>query len=179
MSFFERLLLVFGLAMDGFAASVCLGLSPENSGLRRALAAGAVTGLHGVFFALGHGVGLFGARWLGPLCRWLPGLLLLALGGLSFRPKKDGEEEKGGLGLGRILAYAASSSIDAATVGLSFALRGESLGPALGLVFLVMGTLSLLGLYLGRLLGRGARARAERIGGLILCLLGLKNLLKG
>ena len=168
----------FCVAADGFAASVCLGLSPGQSAARRLLAAAAVTGLHALLFALGHALGRWGALWLGPLCRWLPGLLLLALGCLSFRPGQGGGAETGP-GPGRVLALAVSSSLDAATVGLSFALRAEPLLPTLRLLAAVMGALSLAGVSLGKYLGRRSRGWAERVGGGILCLLGLKNLLGG
>ncbi len=183
MGFFERLLLVLGLAADGFAAAVCIGLSlPRGRSGRRAVAALAVTALHVLLFALGYALGGWGAARLGAWCALLSGALLLLLGLWSLREAALNERKTEPLGAAeglQLWLLALSSSLDAMTVGLSYALLGEPLGPALGLVAAVMGALALLGLWLGRLFGRGLRRRAVFAGGVILCLLGLKNLWGG
>lgn len=176
MSLLEQLLLILGLAMDGFAASVCMGLSMKEHKRRLSLlAVGLVTGFHVLMFAGGHLFGRLLARG-GVALGFLPGLLLTALGlPMIFGSRQ--EEKTEALGPGRLLALAFGTSVDAMTVGLSFALMGQPLPPAAGLVAVVMGLLSVTGLSFGRFVGRRFRCWAERGGGLILCLLGVKNIL--
>lgn len=173
----ERLLLVLGLAMDGFAAAVCMGLCiKEHKGRTAAAVILSVTGFHVLMFAVGHRFGASCLRWTEGLGRWLPGLLLLGLG-LPMLLGRSGEEEPPPAGGRSMAALAFSTSIDAATVGLSFAMLEQALLPSLVLVALVMGSLAALGVGFGRRLGRGLRRWAVRAGGLVLCLLGGKNLL--
>lgn len=177
LSNIERLLLVLGLAMDGFAAAVCMGLSmKEHKGERVLRAVGLVTGFHMTLFAAGHLFGAHCARWMEGLCRWLPGLLLLALGLQMLLEAGRGKEMEAPEEGFSFLPLAFSTSIDAATVGLSFAMLDQALLPSLALVALVMGLLAVLGVCFGRLLGRGLRRWAVGAGGLILWALGVKNL---
>lgn len=180
MSAAMQLLLILGLAMDGFAAAVCMGLSmKEHKGRRALLAVGLVTGFHVLMFGLGYVFGAHCARWLQRLCAWLPGVLLTALGlqmgagALRERRREEALPE----GLGGLWSLAFSTSLDAMTVGLSFAMMGVALGGAVWKVAAVMGLLAVIGVSFGRLIGPRLRRKAELAGGLILCLLGLKNLL--
>lgn len=182
MSAAMQLLLILGLAMDGFAAAVCMGLSmKEHKGRRALLAVALVTGFHVLMFMLGHIFGAHCARWLERLCAWLPGLLLAGLGvhmidgALSKRRRGEEPLPEGTRGL---WALAFSTSIDAMTVGLSFAIMGVALGGSIWKVAAVMGLLAVIGVSFGRLIGPKLRWKAELAGGLILCLLGLKNLLR-
>lgn len=182
MSLFEQLLLVLGLAMDGFAAAVCMGLSmKEHKGRMALLAVVLVTGFHVWMFAVGHILGAWGSRWLERLGAWLPGLLLAALGVNMLREavkkRRDGACVPESMSARVLLVLAFGTSIDAMTVGLSFAMMQAGLWPAVLLVLGVMGLLATVGVGFGRLLGPRLRWKAELFGGLILCLLGLKNLL--
>lgn len=181
MSLFEQLLLVLGLAMDGFAAAVCMGLSmKEHKGRRAFLAVTLVTGFHVLMFVLGHIFGEHCSRWLERLCIWLPGLLLTALGLNMLREainkRRGGDTVPGAMGPRELWALAFGTSIDAMTVGLSFAMLRVSLWPAVLLVLAVMGVLAVIGVSFGRVIGIRMRFGAEMAGGLILCALGLKNL---
>ena len=176
MRFSEQLLLIFGLAMDGFAASVCMGVSMP-AGPQAAAAAAVVTAFHVVLFAAGHVLG----AWCAPAAAAAPGfgaLLLAAMGANMLRETlaAGDEEPSGTFGLRRAAALGLSTSVDAMTTGFSFALLSVGLWTPLLLVAAVMGTLAAAGMAAGRLLGARFRRGARLAGGAVLLAMGLKNL---
>ena len=172
MLFREELLLILGLSMDGFAASVCLGMERERRGLVSVVLC--VTGFHvGMLLAgwvLGAGVRGICAAAL----PWAAGLILLLLGVRMLRTADREEDARPGLSPA---IPALATSVDALTVGAALALTEAAPGPAAGLTAAVMGSLSLVGAALGGRVGRKYRRAARLAGGAILAALGLKNLL--
>ena len=179
MPFWEQLLLIIGLAADGFAASVCMGLclSGRRTG-RAAAVACAVTAFHILFFILGHVCGCVCADILRRAAPYFAGVILLLLGILMLldaRKATDAPEAES-LSAGRILALSFATSIDAASVGFTFAMLDAPLWTPAALVAAVMGTLAAGGVTLGRFLGLKFCRHAKLAGGIILCLFGLKNI---
>lgn len=177
MRFFEQLLLILGLAMDGFAASICMGVS--LSGRRQAvMAAAVVTGCHVLLFAAGHTLGAFCAP-VAAAAPWIGGGILAALGVNMLREARQPESGQSAahFELRHAAALGVSTSVDAMTTGFSFALLGVGLAAPLGLVAVVMGALSLCGVWAGRRLGRRFRHLARLGGGALLLAMGVKSLL--
>ena len=180
MSIWEQLLLIVGLAADGFAASVCMGLClPEDRTRRAATVVCAVTAFHILFFILGHICGSLCADILCRAAPYLAGGILLLLGVLMLLDarKHTAAPEAGTLSAGRILALSFATSIDAASVGFTFAMLDAPLWTPAALVLAVMGGLAAGGVSLGRFLGLRFCRHAKLAGGVILCLFGLKNIL--
>lgn len=177
MRFFGQLLLIFGLAMDGFAASVCMGLSVASwrQGIR---AAAVVTAFHIALFAAGHTLGAACAPMAaaGPL---VGAVILCLLGANMLRETLAAEEGEPPrvFDMRHAVALGFSTSVDAMTTGFSFALMRVPLGRPLLLVAVVMGLLSLFGVWAGRRLGTRFRRGARLAGGALLLVMGLKNLL--
>lgn len=177
LRFFEQLLLIFGLAMDGFAASICMGLSVASR--RQGIyAAAVVTAFHIALFAVGHTLGAAFAPLAaaGPL---VGAAILCALGGNMLRETlaAAGEDIPRGFDMRHAAALGFSTSVDAMTTGFSFALLSVPLGRPLLLVAAVMGSLSLFGVWAGRRLGARFRRGARLAGGGVLLALGVRNLL--
>lgn len=182
MSFGEQLILIVGLAMDGFAVSVCMGLClAAKSRGRAALVAGSVTGFHVLFFILGHLSGSLCAGVIRRAAPYIAGGILLLLGLSMLRDALRGQSKEPDAepGPGRILTLSLASSIDAMTVGFGFAILGAPLWTPSALVAAVMGALSCGGVLLGRFLGSKFCRRAKLFGALVLCVFGLKNILFG
>lgn len=176
MRFIEQLLLIFGLAMDGFAASICMGVSLPKK--RRALAAAVVTACHAALFAAGHTLGAFCAP-VAAVAPWVGGTILSALGVNMLREARQPEtgQRAGRFDLRHVAALGVSTSVDAMTTGFSFALLSVGLLVPLGMVAAVMGALSLFGVWAGGRLGRRFRRAARLGGGALLLAMGVKNLL--
>lgn len=177
MRFLEQLLLILGLAMDGFAASICMGVSLSNR--RQSLsAAAAVTLCHAALFAAGHALGAICAP-VAAVAPWIGGLILSALGVNMLREARRPEhtEAVGRFDMRHVAALALSTSADAMTTGFSFALLSVGLLVPLGMVAAVMGLLSLVGVWAGQRLGRRFRRWARLGGGALLLGMGTRNLL--
>lgn len=176
MRFGEQLLLIFALAMDGFAASICMGVSLPNGG-QALWAAALVTAFHAAMFAAGYLVGAL-CTPVAAAAPWAGALLLAAMGAHMLLDALRATDDGGGnFNLRHAAALGFSTSVDAMTTGFSFALMAVALAVPLGMVALVMGVLSLGGVCAGRHLGRRFRRLARLGGGALLLAMGLKNLL--
>ena len=175
MHILEQLFLVLGLAMDGFAASVCMGMA---AGRRVWPIVGLVSGFHVTMLLAGYALGASLPESLAAVYPWAAAAVLIALGGNMVRTAGREEPACGGRrDLAGMAALAMATSVDAVTVGAAFAIL--DVGPALagGLMGAVMVTLSLVGSLCGSRIGRARRRAARTAGGVILCLLGGRLLL--
>ena len=180
MSCSELLFIAAGLSMDAFAVSVCKGLSVKKLEPRHAL-------LVGLYFG--------GFQFLMPVLGWLLGYrfealitgvdhwvavgLLALIGGNMIRESFSEEEElNDDFGVKTMLLLAVATSIDALAVGITFAFLSVRILPAAGTIGVTTFLLSAVGITIGRAFGARWKARAERAGGLILILIGLKILLE-
>ena len=174
MRIWEELLLVLGLSMDGFAASVCMGvtLGPERGGRYRIVAL--VSGCHAAMVVLGCWLGIGLQSRIGTAWPFAAAALLLALGANMLRTAGREEGCRTGLTSGAMAALAMATSLDAFTVGVAFSLMEVPVLRAGGLTLLVMGALSILGVWFGGAVGKRHRKTARLAGGLILCILGFR-----
>ena len=177
MHILEQLLLVLGLSMDGFAASVCMGMAA--GGRRIGPIVAIMSGFHVGMLLLGYAVGAGLPDRLTAMYPWAAGLLLAAMGVKMLIEARAPEEETcAGQTAGSIAALSLATSIDAMTVGVAFAVMAVPALRAGAMVAAVMGTLSTVGAALGGRVGKNRRRAARTAGGAILCLLGLKMLLE-
>lgn len=171
MMFIEELLLILGLSMDGFAASVCLGIELGRSRVPPVVLA--ITACHVGMLLMGYLVGSGVRGVMEGIFLWIAAALLSLLGIHMLRAADREEPRRGGETLS-IAALAFATSIDAVTVGVALALMGTSALLAAGMTAAVMGTLSLSGALLGGRIGKKYRLAARAAGGAILMLLGIK-----
>lgn len=183
MTVAELLFLSVGLAADAFAASVCRGLAMKRLDGRRALL---VAAFFGVFQMLMPLLGwLFGSSFadrIGSWDHWVAFLLLALIGGKMIRDSFAGEEDArpDDFSFRTLLLLAVATSIDALAVGVTFAmLEGVDVLFSASVIGTVTFLLSLCGVLIGNRFGDRNRGAAERIGGAILILVGLKILLEG
>ena len=124
MGIFELFLLAVGLSMDAFAVSVCKGLSAGRVTLPHALTAGLwFGGFQGLMPFLGW---LLGSRFqvlIASIDHWIAFLLLGLIGLNMIRESRSQEEESLGTSFSprAMLPLAVATSIDALTVGITFA----------------------------------------------------------
>lgn len=166
--------------MDGFAASVCMGMA-AGEGIRgrrdKYLIVALVSGCHVGMVLFGCGLGVGFRRWMEEFYPWLAAALLLGLGANMLRTAGEERVCGQGIGIGAMVTLSLATSLDALTVGVAFSLMEVSALRAGCLTAVVMSTLSLLGAYFGSTVGQEHRKTARLAGGLILCVLGLRLLM--
>ena len=184
MGFTGFFFLALALAMDCFSVSITCGIADKRMG-RQSLG---MALLFGFFQALMPFIGmlaegLFRAQ-IEQIDHWIAFGLLAFLGGKmiweGFKPECDKPHQMNTSSLPTLLTLSVATSIDALSVGFTFASFGvrsvaQAVWPLvlIGVVSLVM---SLLGKYLGVVVGRQLRLPAEPIGGVILLIIGVKVL---
>ena len=181
MSIWELFLIAVGLSMDAFAVSVCKGLSAGRVRLGHALTAGI---WFGGFQALMPFLGwLLGSRFqsfITSIDHWIAFLLLGLIGANMVRESRSQEEEEVGASFApkAMLPLAVATSIDALTVGITFAFLQVNIYWAIALIGVTTFALSAIGVKAGGIVGERGKSRAELAGGIVLSLLGCKILVE-
>ncbi|MDR2908283.1 MAG: manganese efflux pump MntP family protein [Oscillospiraceae bacterium] len=184
MGILELFIIAIGLSMDAFAVAMCTGLSIDRVTLRKALTVGLY---FGVFQALMPLAGyLLGAQFASDIAafdHWIAFVILLFIGGKmlkeSFASKEGGNAcEEISLSPENMLPRAIATSIDALAMGVSFAVFGVRIIPAISLIGITTLFISMAGVLVGHMFGSRFKVFAERLGGGILILLGSKILLE-
>lgn len=181
MGFLELLLLAVGLSMDAFAVSVCKGLAMERVTLSKTLIVGLwFGGFQGGMPLLGWLLGSRFSAYITAVDHWIAFALLVILGINMLREAggEQDEEASASLGFRVMLAMAVATSIDALAVGITFAFLEVEILPAVTFIGVVTFLLSGLGVNLGNRVGTRFQSNAERLGGCILVVLGVKILLE-
>ena len=182
----ELFLLGVGLSMDAFAVSVCKGLGMRKLNKKQAL----IIGLYfGGFQALMPFVGwLLGSqfqKYITSTDHWIAFILLGFIGGkMMIEAVREWNEEEvvdvmdAPIDHKNMLVLAVATSIDALTVGITFAFLGTPIVEAITIIGITTMVISIAGVVVGNFFGSRYKSKAEFIGGLILVLLGLKILLE-
>lgn len=188
MTTIEIWLLAVGLAMDCFAISIASGILLKRTLWRPMLM---MAFFFGLFQALMPLIGWACASTFSHLIEdvdhWIAFAILAFLGGRMVREsfkEEDCRQDFDPTRLKVVLMLAVATSIDALAVGVSFAFLGMKsvttiLSPV-GIIGFVSFALSLIGLTFGIRFGCvfARRLKAERWGGVILILIGLKILIE-
>ena len=181
MSIWELFVIAVGLSMDTFAVSVCKGLSAGRVRLGHALTAGI---WFGGFQALMPFLGwLLGSRFqsfISSVDHWIAFLLLGLIGLNMVRESRSQEEEEVGASFApkAMLPLAVATSIDALTVGITFAFLQVDILWAVTLIGVTTFVLSAIGVKAGGIVGERGKSRAELAGGIVLILMGCKILVE-
>lgn len=188
MDVFELLLIGVGLAMDAFAVAICKGMSLRRPGFAQALTVGLYFGF---FQAAMPFVGfLLGSNFremIENIDHWIAFGLLSLIGINMLREAwshvrcKSPERVKpnaASLGFSIMLVLALATSIDALTVGITFAFLQVQILPAIAIIGIITLFISMAGVYIGRQFGNRFQAKAELVGGILLILIGIKVLLE-
>lgn len=188
MSIIEIILLSFGLAMDAFAVSICKGLTLKKMDWKKSLISG---GYFGVFQAIMPLIGyclikLFKqneaiSNFITKYDHWIAFILLIIIGINMIVESFAKEEVDGNFGFKTMFVLAIATSIDALSVGITFATMELAIN--IYWTVLIIGgitfILSALGVFIGNVFGLKFKQPAEIAGGVVLILIGLKILLNG
>ncbi len=188
MSIIEIILLSFGLAMDAFAVSICKGLTLKKMDWKKSLIAG---GYFGAFQAIMPLIGYFLiilfkqneaiSNFITKYDHWIAFVLLIIIGINMIIESFAKEEVDGNFGFKTMFVLAIATSIDALSVGITFATMELAIN--IYWTVLIIGgitfILSALGVFIGNVFGLKFKQPAEIVGGVVLVLIGLKILLNG
>ena len=181
MPFFEILLISLSMALDAFAVCLAAGALQNTQGPRPA-------------FRLSFHFGLF--QFIMPVIGWLLGMTIeplirnyadwIAFGLLTFigvrmiyssvfggQAQSSNDPSRGWT----LVLLSIAVSMDALAIGLSFGVLGILVWYPAIMIGVVTGIISLIGLGIGRLVGRKLGKSFEIIGGLVLVGIGVRILL--
>lgn len=189
----ELLVLAVALAMDAFAVAICKGLSMQKATLGKACVVG---GWFGAFQALMPALGFllagilnnFFGEYLEMFTGWIAFVLLAIIGGGMIKQALEKKDEgcsccdqDASLTAKVMFPMAVATSIDAMVVGVGYGLRPDmGVGEVLlsvTLIGVITFALSALGVKIGNVFGDKYERKAQLAGGIVLCLLGVKNVL--
>ena len=167
--------------MDAFAVSVCKGLSVKKLKAKHMLTVGAYFGgFQALMPLLGYILGIQFQSMIQQFDHWIAFVLLALIGANMITESFGGDEQlDDDYSAKAMLPLAIATSIDAFAVGVSFAAMQVDILPAAGLIGVITCLLSAIGVKVGAMFGDKYRAPAERIGGIVLILIGVKTLLTG
>ncbi len=187
MPLWSVFLVGLGVSADAFAVAVTSGLKMRRLDLRHAaVIALTFAGFQAVMPLLGWALASQFARLLAPVDHWIA-FGLLALVGASmireaFRDDSAGVADRTVAdrtrSLRRLLLLGLATSIDAAAVGVSFAVLDVSIMLATGIIGATTLALSFVAVLIGHRIGVWFRRPAEVFGGLALIAIGVRILLE-
>ena len=180
MSLFDLIMIGISLSMDAFAVSICKGLSVRKVQLSHALICGAWFGtFQAIMPSFGYVLGSRFEHLLNSIGPWVAFILLAVIGVNMVRESFGGDETvDNDFSAKAMLPLAVATSIDAFAVGVGFAAMEANIVVAALLIGCTTFTLSAIGVKVGAVFGDKYRAVSERIGGLVLILIGLKTLIQ-
>ncbi len=186
MNLIEVLGIAFGLSMDAAAVSMCKGLAAGRVTVKHSLIAGVYFGgFQALMPFIGYLLGRvftdnFDIKAYAP---WVSFVLLTIIGGNMLRESfcKDENDANASFSPAAMLPLAIATSIDALATGVSysFELNWGELGVAVAAIGVITLLVSAIAVKLGSLFGVRYKTFAERLGGCVLILIGLKMLLEG
>lgn len=182
MQFWELLLIAISLSMDAFAIAVCKGLTLKRIKLRHCVTIGLYFGIaQAVMPLIGYLLASTVASRIADYSFYIAFILLLVIGGNMIRETIKGEEEctDCALTFKALFPMAIATSIDALAVGVSFALLGVKIVPAVSLIGITTFLLSAIGVRIGSFVGGKFQKVASIAGGAVLIGMGVKILLEG
>lgn len=180
MSILEIIILSVALAMDAFAVSICKGLSVKEIKTKHMLLAGIwFGGFQALMPVLGYACGTGFAKVVDKYDHWIAFIILLIIGVQMIRESYEKEEVNSNMDFKTMFFLAVATSIDALTVGITFAFFDVNIVLAVIMIGVITFAISGIGVKIGSLFGDKYKSKAEIAGGVVLILIGLKTLLTG
>lgn len=183
MDLISILLIGIGLSMDAAAVSLAKGMCLKSSHLKQYAFKLAL--FFGIFQAIMPLIGYYGgshfAGYIQSIDHWVAFVLLGLIGFNMIREsneKKECESIITYISYKDIILLAIATSIDALAIGVSFAFLSVDIYAAITIIGITTFLLSFFCVFMGKKLGSIFQKYAERLGGGILILLGIKILIE-
>ena len=185
MDIFAYSMIGLGLAMDAAAVSMCKGLAVCQVKPKHCFIAGAYFGIfQGLMPAIGYALGRTFSTLIADYAFWVSFALLVLVGGNMLRESFDKEDAcecaSSSFAFRAMLPLAVATSIDAMVTGVSFVDKPlPAMLVAVAIIAVITFAISAVAVWLGSKVGDRYGTWAERAGGIILILIGVKFLLDG
>lgn len=179
MNNIEIFLISLGLAMDAFSVSICKGLTMKYKFKRNAFLMSLSFSIFQMLMPLiGYFLGNTLSNKLINFNHIIAFILLTIIGINMIKESYKNEDFNIGLTIKELIFLSIATSIDAMAIGITFAFFNINLVKALLIIGIICFILCLIGVYLGKLIGKKFNYLASIIGGVVLILIGLKILLE-
>ncbi len=182
---FTVILAGISLAMDAFSVSVSNGMCMEKVKFKNALKIGLFFGVaQGIMPTIGFFAGILLENLIKSIDHWIAFFILSYIGFSMIREarKKIKNPEKNECKIittKELFMQAVATSIDALAVGITFtALKNINIFISAALICVITLVLSIIGVYIGKTVGKILRERAEIFGGAVLIIIGIKILIE-
>ena len=182
MGFWEILLICLSLSLDNFAVAASVGCDNKALSFMRILKVCLAFMGAGLVCLL---LGFFGGKEIGKIIgdydHWAAFIILAYIGTKMILNvfKKEKEEHCPLTSLKTVMIMALATNIDVLAIGIGLALYQVNIWLVLITLCSCIIAATLLGVYLGTILGRKLGAKAEVCGGIVLLLISIKILLQG
>ena len=182
MHFTEIILLAIGVAMDAFAASICIGIPLKKVAPKHAmLTAIWFGGFQALLPLIGYYLGASFSDFVSSIDHWIAFLLLGIIGVNMLRESFQKDECSCGMPDFSVRAkfpVAMAPSLDAMAVGVSLSFTYANIWEAVLAIGIITAMFSGAGVYIGNMFGNRYKSKAEMTGGLILVVMGVRILLE-
>ena len=181
MSIIELLILSVALAMDAFAVSICKGLALKEVKVKYLFLAGVwFGGFQALMPVIGYFCGSKFANKVDKYDHWIAFIILVLIGASMIKESGDKEEEaNSNMDVKTMFFLAIATSIDALTVGITFAFLDVNIVVAVLSIGVITFAISAMGVKIGSIFGDKYKSKAEILGGVVLIIIGAKTLLTG
>lgn len=184
MGIIELILIAIGLSMDAFAVSICKGLNMTRINYKHATL---IALFFGGFQALMPFIGWFlGSQFHSYIIsfdHWVAFILLALIGSKmiydSIYNDEISQKKSDILNIYELFILAIATSIDALTVGITFAMLPDTnIALSVILIGIITFAFSLIGVVIGNTFGSKYENKAQLTGGIILIVIGIRILLE-
>ncbi len=179
LSTIELFLIGIALSMDAFSVSICKGLTMIKFNIKQALFISFMFGLfQGIMPLIGYILGYTFTDFISFFDHWIAFFLLSFIGLKMIKDSfNKNENEQTLFNFKEIFLLAIATSMDALTVGITFAFLKINIFYSISIIMLNTFVICLIGVIIGKFLGGKYSTKSLIFGGTILILLGLKILL--
>lgn len=178
MNIIELIVLSFSLSMDSFATSLCKGIEFNNNLYKSSITTSIWFSIFQTIMpVLGYYLGNIISMKLFSVAYYISFFILSFLGISMIREKDDVVQLNDSLGFKIMFLLSVSISLDAFSVGISYALLNLNIILSSILNFSITFITTYIGCILGSKIGSKYSSISKTIGGIILISLGIKILL--
>lgn len=178
MNIIELIVLSFSLSMDSFATSLCKGIEFNNNLYKSSITTSIWFSIFQTIMpVLGYYLGNIISMKLFSVAYYISFFILSFLGISMIREKDDVVQLNNSLGFKIMFLLSVSISMDAFSVGISYALLNLNIILSSILNFSITFITTYIGCILGSKIGSKYSSISKTIGGIILISLGIKILL--
>ena len=187
MGIIELFFTALALSADAFAVSVCKGLAAGKVKTKHYMSAGLwFGGFQALMPFIGYLLGSAFEKYIVSIDHWISFILLAFIGGNMIRESLENECDECGCNSSNasfafktMFLLAIATSIDALAVGVTFALLPEvNIWVAISFIGILTFIVSAIGIKIGSVFGAKYKSIAEKLGGIILIIIGLKILVE-